>query len=112
MALFKGLGWRHTRSFPFHVSTTTSPFTKPVGFWTGLMISKSTIRFNSFSNLGFKARGIFLTGVTTGVTLSLNLDKNCSSITFTTEIRFIRFRLSVVADNYKKRNIKMIFFML
>ena len=59
--------------------------------------------------------GIFLTGVTTGVTLSLiaiwrvffrvsispkqseNSDRNCSSLTFTAEICFIRFRLSLVA---------------
>ena len=59
--------------------------------------------------------GIFLTGVTTGVALSLtaiwrvffrvsispkqseNSDRNCSSLTFTAEICFIRFRLSLVA---------------
>ena len=76
------------------------------------MISKLTICFN----FGFKARGIFLTGVTMGVTLSLipiwcvfsgvpispkqseNSDKNCSSLTITAEICFTRFRLSLVAN--------------
>ena len=94
-------------SFPFGFSTSVL-FTKSVGFWTGSMISKSTIRFNSFSNFGFKARDIFLTGVTTGVTLSLisiwwvffrvpispkqseNSDKNCSALTLMAEISFIR----------------------
>ena len=65
--------------------------------------------------MGSKARGIFLTGVTTGVTLSLisiwciffrvpispkqseNSGKSCTSLTFTTEICLIRFRLSPVA---------------
>ena len=116
MTLFKDLGSRHTQSFPFGFSTTTSLLTRLVGFWTDSMISKSTIRFNYFSNFGFKASGIFLTGVTTGVTLSLisiwwvfftvplspkqseNLDKNCSLLTFTAEIRFIRFRFSLVAN--------------
>ena len=116
MALFKDLGSRHTRSFPFGFLTTTSPLTQSVGFLTGSMISKSTIRFNSFSNFVFKARGIFLTGVTTEVTLSLisiwwvffrvhislkqseNSDKNCSSLIFAAEIRFVRFRLSLVAN--------------
>ena len=98
--------WVETyRSFPFAFSTTTSPLTQSVGFWTGLMISKSTIRFNSISYFGFKAKGIFLTGITTVVTLSLisiwwvffrvlispkqseNSDKNCSLLTFTAEIR-------------------------
>ena len=76
------------------------------------MISKSTICFN----FGFKARGIFLTGVNTGVTLSLipiwcvcfrvpispeqykNSDKNCSSLTITAEMCFTRFRLSLIAN--------------
>ena len=83
-----------------------------LSFWTDSMISKSTIRFHSFS----KARGIFLTGVTTGVTLSLisiwqvffripispkhleNSDKNCSPLTFTAEIHFKKFRFAVVAN--------------
>ena len=74
------------------------------------MISKSTICFNSFYNLGFKVRSIFLTGVTTGVTLTFisilwvflivpispkqteNSYKICSSLAFTTEIHFFRFR--------------------
>ena len=116
MALFKGFGLRHTRSFPFGFSATTSPLTRLVGYWTGSMLSKSAIRFNFFSNLGFKGRGTFLTGVTLGVTLSLisiwwvffrvpfspkqpeNSDKNCSSLTFTTEVCFIRFRLLLVAN--------------
>ena len=71
MALFKGLGSRHTRSFPFGFLTTTNPLTQAVAFWTVSMISKSSIRFYSFSNFGFKARGIFLRRVPTGVPLSL-----------------------------------------
>ena len=69
MAFLKGLELRHTRIFPFGFSITTGPLTQSIGFCTGSMISKSTIRFNFFSNFGFKARGIFLTGVATGVTL-------------------------------------------
>ena len=67
----KVLGLRHTQNFPFGFTTTTSPLTQSVGLWTGSVISKSIIRFESFSNLSFKARGIFLTGVTTGVILSV-----------------------------------------
>ena len=116
MALFKDFGSRPTRSFPFGFLNATSPLTQSFGFWTGSMISKSTIHFNSFSNFGFKASGIFLTGVTTGVLFSLisiwwvffrvpispkqleNWDKTCSSFTFAAEIRFIRFRLSLAAN--------------
>ena len=116
MVLFKGLGSRHTRNLLFDFSPTTSPLNQTVGFWTGSMISKLTIRFNSFSYFGLKARGIFLTGVTAGVSLSLiliwwvfftvpispkqseNLNKTCSSLTFTVEKRFIKFRLSLVAN--------------
>ena len=86
--------------FLFSFPTTTNTLTQLVGFWTSSMISKSTIRFNSFSNLGFKGRGILLTRDTAWVTLSLislwwvflrvpispkqseNLDKNCSSFPF------------------------------
>ena len=101
--------------FPIGFSTTTSPLTLSVGFWRGSMISKSTIRFNSFSNFGFKARGIFLTGVTTGVTLSLIsiwyflkflfLQNNQKTQTKTVhhlhlqQKCFIRFRLSLVANS-------------
>ena len=66
-ALFKDPGSRLTRSFLFGFSTTTSPSTQSVGFWTGSVICKSTIHFNSFSNVGFKARGIFLTRVKQGL---------------------------------------------
>ena len=80
------------------------------------LISKSTIRFNSFSNFSFKARGTFLTGVTTRVALSLiskwwvflrvpispkqseNSNKSCPWLTFTAEIHFIMFTLSLVAN--------------
>ena len=117
MALFKDFGSRPTRSFPFGFLNATSPLTQWFGFWTGSMISKSTIHFNSFSNFGFKASGIFLTGVTTGVLFSLisiwwvffrvpispkqleNSNKNCSSLTITAEICFIRFRLSLAANH-------------
>ena len=116
MVLFKGLGPRHTRSFPFVFSTATSPLTQSIGFWTVSMISKSTSHFNSFSNFNFKMKSIFLTGITTGVTLSLisiwwvffrvlispkqseNSDKNCSLLTFTAEIRFIQLKRSLVAN--------------
>ena len=63
MTLFKDPGSRHTRSFLFGFSTTASPSTQSVGFWTCSVIYRSTIHFNSFSNLGFKARSIFLTRV-------------------------------------------------
>ena len=63
MALFKDLGSAHTQSFPFGFSVTISLLTQLVGFWTSSIISKSTIRFNSFSNFDFKGRGVFLTGV-------------------------------------------------
>ena len=116
MTLFKDHESTHTRIFPFGFSTTASPLTQSVDFWMGSMISKWTIRFNSFTNFSFKARGIFLTGVITGVTLSLisimwiflrvpispkqseNSDKNCSSLKFTAEICFIRLRLSLGAN--------------
>ena len=113
---FKGLGSRHTLSFPFGFSTTTSPLTKLVDFGAGSVISKSTIHFNSFSNLSLRASGAFLTRITTEVTLSFisiwwvflrdpispkesqNSDKICSLLTFMAEIRFVRFRYSLV-DN-------------
>ena len=97
--------------FYFGFSTITSPLSQSVGFWTGSMISKSTICFNSVSILGFKATGIFLTGVATGVTLSLIPQWSVNvrvptcpkqsgnlSLAFMTEIHFNRFRLSLV-DN-------------
>lgn len=65
-ALFKGLGSRDTHSFPFGFSTTASPLTHLVGFWMHSTISKKIIHFSFFSNLVFKVRDIFLTGVTTG----------------------------------------------
>ena len=92
--------------------------TQSVSFGTGLIIFKSTICFNCCSNLAFKVRGIFLAGVTRGATLSLisiwsvflrlhispkqsgNSHKNCLLFMFTTEINFIRFKLSLV-DNLR-----------
>ena len=118
MALFKGLWSSHTSSFPFGFLTITNSLTQSVLFWRSSLVSKSTIRFNSFSNLRFAAKGIFLTWVITGVTVSSILiwrvflvlslqqnkkksDKNYWLFMFTVEIRFIRFGLSLVTNPRK-----------
>ena len=67
MALFIGYGPRHISGvFCLVFQLLASWLTQSVGFWTGSMQNdikvKSIIHFNSFSNLGFKVRGIFLMG--------------------------------------------------
>ena len=109
--------WIETFPEFFGFSNTAILLTQSVGFRTGSMVFKSTVSFNSFSDLGFKAgvfsnRSYFRDNITLiskygeyfwGFLFLQNNQKTqtkyCSSLTFMSEIRFIRFRLSLVDDN-------------
>ena len=71
IALLRGRGSRQILRSPFGLDTMTRALTQSVGFSTGSMISKSTMRCSSFLSLGLRAQGIFLTGEITGLTSSL-----------------------------------------
>ena len=55
IALLRGLGSKQILSFPFGLETITNALTHSVGFSTGSITFRSTIRWSSSLSFGFKA---------------------------------------------------------